>query len=36
MKVIQMIEVNGQLFVATDDGVYRLYDGKLCKVPVKG
>lgn len=35
MKVIQMIELNKQLFVATEDGVYRLYDGKLHRIPVK-
>ena len=36
MKILQMIEINKQLFVATEDGVYRLYDGKLVKVPFKG
>ena len=36
MKVIQMIEVNKNLYVAAEDGVYLLYDGKLHKIPVKG
>ena len=35
MKVTQMIEVNKNLYVATEDGVYMLYDGKLYRIPVK-
>jgi hypothetical protein len=29
MKITGMMNVNNQLFVSTEDAVYRLYDGKL-------